>query len=92
MYCRNCKAELNPEDNFCNKRGAKIIKKRITVKSLMSNIFDALGWDSSFSVTLRHLLYKPQIVFKEYIKGTRKKYTNPFTFYTLSLAISLFVF
>lgn len=92
MNCKNCKTELNPKDKFCNNCGAKIINDRITVKRLFSDVFDALGWGSNFFVTLRHLIFKPQVVFKEYINGTRKKYANPFTFYTISLAISLFVF
>ncbi len=92
MNCKNCKSELNQKDNFCNECGAKIIKERITVKFLFSNVLIALGWDSNFFVTLRHLLCKPQIVFKEYINGARKKYANPFTFFAISLAISLFIF
>lgn len=92
MNCKNCNSELSQKDNFCNECGAKIIKERITLKSLFSNLLDALGWDSNFFITLRFLLYKPQTVLKEYINGTRKKYTNPFTFFAISLAISLFVF
>ena len=92
MNCKNCKSELNPKDNFCSECGAKIIKERITVKSLFSNLLVSLGWDSNFFITLRFLLSKPQAIIKEYINGTRKKYTNPFTFFAISLAISLFVF
>jgi len=92
MNCKNCKSVLNQKDVFCNECGAKIIKERITVKSLFSNLLDALGWDNNFFITLRYLLSKPQIIIKEYINGTRKKYTNPFTFFAISLAISLFVF
>ncbi|MCF6224185.1 MAG: DUF3667 domain-containing protein [Flavobacteriaceae bacterium] len=92
MNCNNCNSELNQKDDFCKKCGAKVIKERITIKSLFSNLLVALGWDSNFFVTLRFLLYKPQIVLKEYISGTRKKYANPFTFFAISLAISLFIF
>ncbi len=92
MNCKNCNYEYNQKDNFCKECGAKIIRERVTIKKLFSNLLDALGWDSNFFVTLRALLYKPQIVFKEYINGTRKKYANPFTFFAISLAISLFVF
>lgn len=92
MDCKNCKSELNPQNNYCKECGAKIVRERTTIKSLLSDLLDAFGWDSNFIVTLRHLLYKPQIVFKEYINGTRKKYANPFTFFAISLAISLFVF
>jgi len=92
MNCKNCKTELSADDNFCNNCGAKVIKERITIKKLFSNLLISLGWDSNFFITLRYLLSKPQVIIKEYINGTRKKYTNPFTFFAISLAISLFVF
>lgn len=92
MNCKNCKSEITENDSFCNNCGAKIIKERITIKSLFSNFLIALGWDSNFFITLRYLLYQPQIVFGEYIEGTRKKYTNPFSFFAIITAISLFIF
>ncbi|MRT92810.1 DUF3667 domain-containing protein [Ancylomarina sp. 16SWW S1-10-2] len=92
MNCKNCKSELNDNDNFCNECGAKVIRERITVKSLFSHLLISLGWDSNFFITLRFLLSKPQTIIREYINGTRKKYTNPFTFFAISLAVSLFVF
>jgi hypothetical protein len=92
VNCKNCKSQITEDDNFCKICGAKVIKKRITIKSLFSNLLFALGWDSNFFITLRFLLSKPQTIIKEYINGTRKKYTNPFTFFAISLAISLFVF
>jgi hypothetical protein len=92
MNCKNCKSEITENDKFCNNCGAKVIKERITVKKLFSHLFNALGWDNNFFITLRFLLSKPQTIIKEYINGTRKKYTNPFTFFAISLAVSLFVF
>ena len=92
MNCKNCKSKITENDNFCNNCGAKVIKERITVKNLFSHLLNALGWDNNFFVTLRFLLSKPQTIIKEYINGTRKKYTNPFTFFAISLAVSLFVF
>lgn len=92
MNCKNCKTVLNPNDNFCSECGAKVVRERITIKSIFSNLLVALGWDSNFFITFRFLLSKPQIILKEYIDGTRKKYTNPFTFFAISIAVSLFVF
>ena len=92
MNCKNCISKLRQNDNFCKECGSKIIRERITIKGLNTNVLVALGWESNFFITLRYLLYKPQIVFKEYIGGTRKKYANPFAFYAISLAISLFIF
>lgn len=92
MGCKNCEQTLNHNDDFCNHCGAKVVRERITIKNLISSLLSALGWDSNFAITLRHLLYKPQVVFKTYINGTRKKYANPFAFFAIILAISLFVF
>jgi predicted amidophosphoribosyltransferase len=92
MNCKNCNSKLSENNNFCSECGAKIVKERITVKRLLSSFFNALGWDSNFFITLRSLLSNPQSVLKEYISGTRKKYTNPFTFFAISLTISLFVY
>ena len=92
MNCKNCNVELNLKDSFCIECGAKNVREQITIKNLISNLLDTFGWDSNFFVTLRYLFYKPQIVSKEYIDGVRKKYTNPFTFFAIGLAISLFVF
>ena len=90
--CKNCTLEINNIDSFCKNCGAKIIKERITIKGLFSNLLIALGWDSNFFITLRYLLYKPHIVLAEYIDGTRKKFTNPFSFFAIITAISLFTF
>lgn len=92
IHCKNCNFEIKEKDNFCKKCGAQLIEKRITLASLFSHLLVALGWDSNFFVTLRYLVYKPQVVFDEYINGTRKKYTNPFTFFAIITAISLFTF
>lgn len=88
----NCTLEINERDSFCKEWGVKIIKERITTKSLFSNFLTSLGWDSNFFITLRYLLFQPQVVFKEYINGTRKKYTNPFSFFAIMTAVSLFIF
>lgn len=92
MTCKNCEFLLQDSDDFCNKCGAKVIKQRITVASLSSYVLQALGWESNFFLTLRGLLSKPHIVLREYIDGTRKKYANPFAFFAIMSALSLFVF
>ena len=91
MNCKNCESVLNPADLFCSKCGAKVITERITIQHLLSNLLNAFGWDSNFIITIRHLISKPEVVLKEYIAGTRKKYANPFAFFGVILAISVFV-
>ncbi|CAM3478618.1 DUF3667 domain-containing protein [Zobellia roscoffensis] len=90
--CRNCNFTINEENNYCSQCGAQVIKDRITLKSLFSNLLIALGWDSNFVVTLRYLVYKPQVVIEEYLNGTRKKFANPFSLFAIITALSLFAF
>lgn len=90
--CKNCTFEIGENDGFCKNCGSKVIKNRISLKNILSNLIIALGWDNNFFKTLRYLLYQPQKVLKEYIDGTRKKYANPFSFFAILTAISLFTF
>ncbi|PIF02071.1 MAG: hypothetical protein CR996_01280 [Draconibacterium sp.] len=92
MKCKNCNVEIIDSDNFCRTCGAKIVKERITLKNLFYNVVDALGWDNKFLLTLRYLLYQPHIVSSGFINGVRKKYANPFSFFVVTLTISLLVF
>ena len=92
MKCKNCQTKLQPEDQFCNTCGAKVIKERITFRSLLNDLIAALGWDSKFIVTLRQLILHPEIVLSNYINGTRKRYTNPFTFFGIIAGFSVFFF
>ncbi len=91
MNCKNCSAEIKPENKYCSACGAKIVHERITLKSLMSGVLVSFGWDNSFLVTFRDLIFRPQIVFEKYLNGTRKKYTNPFTFFAIGVALTVFV-
>lgn len=92
IQCKNCSSQISEDDAFCKKCGAQVINNRISIKQLWSNLLNALGWDSKFFITLRHLIYKPQHLLEEYINGTRNKYANPFTFFAITIAISLFTF
>ena len=91
MNCKNCQTELQSEYKYCNQCGAKVVNKRITIKSLISSLLISLGWDNQFFVTFRDLVLRPQLVFERYLNGTRKKYTNPFTFFAIGTALSVFV-
>lgn len=92
MNCKNCHAELNSEHKYCNECGAKIVNERITLKNLISGLLVSLGWDNRFFVTFKDLVLKPELVFEKYLNGTRKKYTNPFTFFAIGAALSVFIF
>jgi hypothetical protein len=89
MNCKNCNTDLKFDDNYCYQCGSKVIKERITLKSLVSDLSSSLGWDSQFWATSRDLLIRPQLVFDKYINGTRKKYTNPFAFFAVVMTITV---
>lgn len=91
MNCKNCNTELNPEHKYCNECGAQVINKRITLKSLLSTLLISFGWDNQFFGTLKDLVIRPQMVFEKYLSGTRKKHTNPFAFFAIGVALSVFV-
>ncbi len=93
MDCRNCKANLPDQCMYCGDCGAKVIKERITLRNLLSGLFaNAFGWDNKYFFTLRNLLASPEIPFKGYIDGTRKKFVNPFAFFAIAAAVGLLVF
>ncbi|MBN2570534.1 MAG: DUF3667 domain-containing protein [Ignavibacteriales bacterium] len=89
MKCKNCDIDLNPDDNYCCYCGAKIINERITLNHLLSDFISSLGWDSQFWATTRDLIVRPRLVFDKYLNGTRKKYSNPFTFFAIVTTITV---
>ncbi len=91
MNCKNCQSEINSDQNYCSNCGAEIVDKRITIKGLSSTLLASIGWDNRFFLTLRDLIIRPQVVFEKYLNGTRKKHTNPFAFFTIGVALSVFI-
>jgi hypothetical protein len=92
MICKNCQSELTPESKYCTSCGAKVVDERITTTHLLTDFTNAFGWDNRYFTTLRHLISRPGILFKEYLGGTRNKFANPFTYFAIGAAISLLVF
>ncbi len=92
MNCKNCNNSISSQNKFCNECGAKVVKERITLKNLLSDVFaNAFGWDNKYFVTVKNLIVSPHVVFHEYINGTRKKYVNPFAFFAIGAAITVVV-
>lgn len=50
------------------------------------------GWDNKLFVTVKYLISKPEVLLKEYLSGTRKKFVNPLAFITIGAAISVLFF
>ena len=89
MDCKNCKRSLNDIDDFCNHCGAKVIRNRLTLKSLFAHFSEQfLNYDNKFLNTFFHLITKPEDVIGSYIDGTRKKYVNVISYFAIALTIA----
>ena len=88
MVCKNCKRLLPQQINFCNGCGAKVIKNRLTMRNLFEDFaYRYMNYDNQFLKTFLHLFTKPELVIGSYINGTRKKYVNVISYFTIALTI-----
>ncbi|RYY56274.1 MAG: DUF3667 domain-containing protein [Chitinophagaceae bacterium] len=89
--CRNCGAAFNGK--FCNTCGQKFDVPRFTFKHIFEEGFHALTHaDKSFlSFAKDVVLYPGRVAYEYIVERRRKKYFNPFTFFLLIAAISLFI-
>ncbi|MDH7445699.1 DUF3667 domain-containing protein [Aquimarina sp. 2201CG14-23] len=93
MDCKNCNSTLIENADFCYGCGAKVIRERITTKKLRKDFFnDVVGWDNKYFKTLRIFFMHPDVVVKNYIDGTRKKFIAPFTFLAIGVGLITFLF
>lgn len=89
MVCKNCKRLLPQQINYCNGCGAKVIKNRLTIRNLFEDFaYRYLNYDNKFFQTILHLFKKPEIVIESYINGTRRKFTDPISFFAIALTIA----
>ena len=89
MECKNCHTALKETDDFCNICGAKIIRNRLTIRSLFSHFSEQfLNYDNKLFQTFIQLFSKPEAVIGCYINGTRKKYVNVISYFAIALTIA----
>ena len=82
--CLNCGTLLTADDNFCPHCGQKSRIHRLTLVHIFHEFFHSFTHaDKGFLGITADLAAKPGIVAREYIRGKRKKYFNPFTYYLL---------
>ena len=94
MNCKNCDLPLRTDYTFCSNCGAKIIRNRLTLKNLWYDVTERFfNLDNTFIITFRHLFSRPDDVIVGYINGTRKKYLNPISYFTIAVTLGgLFVY
>lgn len=91
QVCLNCNKPLNNEENFCPECGQKNDIQILNFRHFIHTIFSGLlSYDSRLWRTIAALMFHPGKVSKDYIKGKRAQYANPFQFY-LTISIIFFL-
>ena len=89
--CLNCGHILDMSDKYCPSCSQANSIKKLTLKDFFDEFLSNLvNYDSKLLATLYAMLIKPGTITKDYIKGKRIAYTNPFRF-LLSLAFLYFL-
>ncbi len=82
---------MDKSDKYCPNCSQMNSTKKVTLRDFFDEFFSNLvNYDSKLLKTLYALLIKPGTITKDYIKGKRITYTNPFRF-LLSLAFLYFL-
>ena len=91
IECLNCKQPISAKDNFCSNCGQVNDELPLSIKQFISEFFSGFfSFDTRFFNTFVPLLFKPAKVSKDYIKGKRRRYVNPFQLY-LHVSIVFFL-
>jgi len=92
MHCKNCQSQLNPSSKYCSACGAKVIKNRLTIKSI-ANDFSAqfLNYDNRFLQTFITMFTRPEAVIDGYVGGLRKRYMNVLGYFAVAVTLTGFV-
>ncbi|MGK0140005.1 MAG: hypothetical protein ACI9DJ_003471 [Algoriphagus sp.] len=89
--CLNCSTPLDVEDKYCHQCGQLNSKKQLALQDFFGEFFSNIfSYDSRIWRTIKHLLFKPGYVSRQFINGKRLSYTNPFRFF-LSVCIVFFL-
>ena len=86
--CINCGTD--GEGTFCQQCGQKLQIPRLTFKQFGRDILDrVLGLEGMLPRTMKGLSSNPGRVIREYVKGNRKRYVNPVSYYFVMFGVYL---
>ena len=86
--CKNCGAEQS--GNFCVNCGQRSMVHKVTFKETFQDLNESLfSINAPLLLTLKMLLTRPGILFREYLDGKRKKYYKPVSFFIVMTATYL---
>ena len=90
--CLNCSTHLEHGHKFCPACGQKTATHRLTIGHFLHEGFHAFTHaDKGIFHLLKCLAIKPGTTAREYLRGRRKAYFNPFTFFLLIMAVFVFL-
>lgn len=88
--CKNCETKVN--GNYCAACGQKTSVDKVTFKETIQDLLDAIfSVNAPLLTTLKISVINPGKLFSEYLKGKRKKYYRPVTFFILMTVIYLVI-
>ena len=91
ILCLNCGHALDRSDRYCPSCSQINSTKKLNLGDFFREFFSEIfNLDSKLFRTLSSLICRPGFITKDYIKGRRVTYTNPFRF-LLSLAFIYFL-
>ena len=91
MHCKNCNSELSELSTYCDQCGGRVIKNRLTLKSLFLHLSETFfNYDNKLLRTFLNLFKAPEDVIGGYISGVRKKYVDVISYFALALTITGF--
>ncbi|WP_260847851.1 DUF3667 domain-containing protein [Algibacter amylolyticus] len=91
MNCKNCNTNLDQLSIYCHNCGGKVIKNRLTLKNIAQHLGETFfNYDNTLIMTIICLIKAPEQVIDSYVKGVRKRYINPISFFGISLTLTGF--
>lgn len=91
IECLNCGQPISDKDNFCSECGQVNDLHPVSIKQYFQEFFGGFfSFDNRSIRTLLPLVFKPGKVPKEYLRGKRMKYVNPFKLY-INTSIIFFI-
>lgn len=91
VECLNCGHPLDLTDRYCSYCSQMNTTKHLSLKDFFGEFVSSIiTYDSRFRYTIKDLLFKPGTISRNYVRGKRLKYANPFRFF-LSVSIIYFI-
>lgn len=88
--CKSCGNEGTGK--YCNNCGQAYATKRISLKSLLHDVFHFFTHlEKGFGYTLKQLIVAPGIMQREYMEGKRSRHQKPFSMFFICISINAVV-